>query len=66
MQYVPIRGGKTMATKKTTTKKTTTKPETVLLRGKEYFVVERNEHKTKLTDGTIHFWARNEDVEVHE
>lgn len=55
-----------MATKKTTTKKTTTKPETVLLRGKEYFVVERNEHKTKLTDGTIHFWARNEDVEVHE
>ena len=56
-----------MATKKITTKKTATpKPDTVMYRGKEYFVLERNEHKTKLTDGTIHFWAKNGDVEVHE
>lgn len=61
------------ATKETTTKKaapkketkTTAKkaPDTVLYKGKEFFVVEKTEAAYKLTDGVIHFFAKAKDVE---
>lgn len=56
-----------MATKKTDTKPTTTKKPkkiTAVYRGNKYDVIEQNEHKVCLTDGTIHFWARVGDVEI--
>jgi hypothetical protein len=56
-----------MATKKATTKPTTTKkPEalTAVYRGNKYEIIEQNEHKVCLTDGTIHFWVRAKDVEI--
>lgn len=37
-------------------------PNKAFCRGQEYTVLSRNEHRTELTDGVIHFWARNEDV----
>lgn len=61
------------ATKKTTTKKAAPKketetaakkaPDTVLYKGKEFFVVEKTETAYKLTDGVIHFFAKAKDVE---
>lgn len=61
------------ATKKTTTEKAAPKketktaakkaPDTVLYRGKEFFVVEKTEAAYKLTDGIIHFFAKAKDVE---
>lgn len=63
-----------MATKKTDTKSatksdTTKKPakakaETVTYKGQKYTVLDRNDRKVCLTDGTIHFWARVGDVEI--
>ena len=57
-----------MATKKTETKPktaTTKKPkaETVTYRDQKYTVLERNDHKVKLTDGIIHFWVKADNVE---
>lgn len=49
-----------MAEKKTT--KRTTKKNTVMYKNKKCEVLEQNEHRTKLTDGTIHFWVRTSDV----
>ena len=51
--------------KKTTTRKPkATKPEvqTAIFKGRTYEVLEEREHALKLTDGTIHFWARRRDV----
>lgn len=56
-----------MATKKTETKPATTgKPKkiTAIYQGKKYDVLEQNEHKVCLTDGSIHFWVRAKDVEI--
>lgn len=59
-----------MATKKTeskqTNKTTTKKPKkfSAIYRGRKYDIIEQNEYKVCLTDGTIHFWARAKDVEV--
>lgn len=52
-------------TKKTTTKKAAPKKEkaTVMYRGQEFTVLEKDENTYKLTDGTIHFYARAKDVE---
>ena len=55
-----------MATKKTDTKTATTeKPKkvTATYKGKEYTVLDRNEHKVCLTDGMIHFWVKANDVQ---
>ena len=56
-----------MATKNTETKPkaTTKKPkaEAVTYRGRKYTVLERTDHKVKLTDGTIHFWVKADNVE---
>lgn len=43
-------------------KKRTTKKNTVMYKNKKCEVLEQNEHRTKLTDGTIHFWVRTSDV----
>ena len=52
-----------MATKtKAPAKKPAKKTDTVLYKGKEYEVLERNDHKVKITDGMIHFWVKAEDV----
>ena len=52
--------------KKTTTRKPkATKQEswvTAEYKGKTYEVLEANEHRVMLTDGTIHFWVRRNDV----
>jgi len=53
-----------MATKKATTKPTTTKKPSALYRGNKYEIIEQNEQKVCLTDGTIHFWVRAKDVEI--
>lgn len=50
-------------TKKTTTRKPKAKPKTVEFQGRQYDVIEQNEHHICLTDGTIHFWKRITDVE---
>ncbi len=50
-----------MAEKKTTKKKTTKKNK-VMFKEKEYEVLEQNENKVKLTDGSIHFWVKADDV----
>ena len=56
-----------MATKKTESKpKATTKKskaDTATFRGQKYIVLERSDHKVKLTDGTIHFWVKASNVE---
>lgn len=56
-----------MATKKTESKPkaTTKKPkaDTAVFRGQKYIVLERSDHKVKLTDGTIHFWVKASNVE---
>lgn len=59
-----------MATKKTETakkpaKKTTTKKEknTVTFKGRKFTVLEKNDLSYKLTDGSIHFYAKAKDVE---
>ena len=50
-------------TKKTTKKITKKKDESVVeYRGKLFTVMERNDDRVLLTDGTIHFWARAKDV----
>ena len=54
---------KKTSTKKTTTRKTKASAQTVKYRGRAYTVLERNDHKVKLTDGVIHFWAKADDVE---
>lgn len=54
-------------TKKTTTRKPkATKPEvqTVEYKGRTFDVLEESEHALKLTDGTIHFWVRRNNVTV--
>lgn len=53
------------ATKKTTTKKAAPKKEkaTVMYRGQEFTVLEKDENTYKLTDCAIHFYARAKDVE---
>lgn len=51
-------------TKKATKRTTKKKAETVTYRDQQYTVLEKNEHKYKLTDGTIHFWAKVEDVKA--
>ncbi len=50
--------------KKTTRKPEATKPEvqTAIFKGRTYEVLEEREHALKLTNGTIHFWARRRDV----
>ena len=57
-----------MATKKETKPATTKKPakpkaETVVYKEQKYTVLERNDRKVCLTDGTIHFWVRATDVQ---
>lgn len=53
-----------MAEKKTTTKKAAKpKTETVVYNKQKYTVLERNDRKVCLTDGTIHFWVKACDVE---
>lgn len=54
-------------TKKTETKSATTKKPkkvTATFNGRQYDVLEQNEHHICLTDGMIHFWKRVTDVEV--
>lgn len=52
------------ATKSATTKKTAKpKAETVVYKEQKYTVLERNDRKVCLTDGTIHFWVKACDVE---
>lgn len=60
-----------MATKKTetatnsaTTKKAAKpKTETVVYKDQKYTVLDHNDHKVCLTDGTIHFWVKATDVQ---
>ena len=54
------------STKKTTRKPKATKPSNVMAeyRGATYEVLEQNEQRICLTDGTIHFWAKAKDVTV--
>lgn len=62
-----------MATKKTETKPTTKssttkkaakpKADIVTYKGQKYTVLDRNDHKVCLTDGTIHFWVKATDVQ---
>ena len=62
----------TMATTKKTESQTATKSATTrkpkkvkaTFQGRQYDVLEQNEHHICLTDGTIHFWKRITDVEV--
>ena len=68
-------GGKDMAEKKSTAKKTATRkttrakakkaenPAMVTYRGNKYTLLDEVYGKCKLTDGTIHFWVRAEEVE---
>ena len=54
-------------TKKTKSKSSTTKkPAKVMAtyQGRQYEVLEQNEHQICLTDGTIYFWRNVTDVEV--
>lgn len=52
------------ATKSATTKKAVKpKTETVVYKDQKYTVLERNDRKVCLTDGTIHFWVKACDVE---
>lgn len=51
-----------MAEKKTPAKKTK-KPTAVTYKGCKYEVLERTEQRVCLTDGTIHFWIKAEDIE---
>lgn len=37
---------------------------TVMYRGQEFTVLEKDENTYKLTDGVIHFYARAKDVEA--
>ena len=69
-----VKGGNTMAEKKTETKKTTTKKttkkaapkkpatDTATYKGLTYMVLERTDDKYLLTDGAIHFWVKAKDV----
>lgn len=57
-----------MATKKESKTATTRKPakpkaDTVTYKERKYTVMERNDQKVCLTDGTIHFWVRATDVQ---
>ena len=52
-----------MATKKTT-KKAEPKKQTAIYKGQKYTVLEQNEHRICLTDGTIHFWVKADCVEA--
>lgn len=45
------------------TKKRTRK-ETVTYKGEKYTVLEKVNGKVKLTDGLIHFWVKETDVEA--
>lgn len=48
--------------KKTTTRKPKADKQTATFKGRTFEVLEEREHALKLTDGTIHFWARRRDV----
>lgn len=49
--------------KETKTKKRTKKKNEVTYRDQKYLLLEEAHGKCKLTDGTIHFWAREEEVD---
>ena len=48
--------------KKTTTRKPKADKQTAEYRGQTFEVMEVGENTVKLTDGSIHFWARRKDV----
>ena len=47
-----------MATKKTTA------PKTCTYKGETYEILEQSEKRVKLTDGVIHFWVKESDVQA--
>lgn len=51
-------------TKKTTTRKPKATVQTAEYKGRIFEVLEVREHAVKLTDGTIHFWARRNNVTI--
>lgn len=53
-------------TKPTTKSTTTRKPKKISAeyKGRQYEIIEQNEHHICLTDGTIHFWVRACDVQA--
>lgn len=64
-----VKEAKPMATKKTEHKKpaqkrTRKKAETVTYKGREFEVLDRQNNKVMLTDGTIHFWTKAKNVEA--
>lgn len=52
-----------MATKKETAKRGRKPKNAVTYKGQNYILLEEAYGKCKLTDGTIHFWVKAEEVE---